>query len=460
MKTKPRIDLNAASFSFIGTCLVACSSNSNTANGDAGSGAVFPQDGSAGGPLQDGGTLQTDSGTTRTFYGVGGTVSGLAGGGLVLYNTINNDVLPINAGQTAFSFPSDIPVGTGYNIQVQAQPTNPSQVCTVLNPNATATGDVTNLAVSCVQNAFVVGGTVTGLGAGLTLTLQDNGGDDQAVTANGIFSFATWVVSGQGYTATVSGQPTAQNCTVSAATGNASDQSVSAISVVCTTLTNCNAILAALPTAPTGLYTINPNGTAIPAYCDMDTFPSGWTLVYDQQLADTTPTSAGYLDGGPTSQWISQNVSSPNNGQYSILNLIGSVASAPPNFTFRLEWPTGLNVVDGGTITAGDAGVPASVVWSQTINPTLADGGGAAALVDGSVIETPPGQAGGGGFGGLSLSPGVISLLSGNTNTSPYGRWAVGAVQPSSGTDANSVSISGIAAFRPYVVTRTRLWIQ
>ena len=45
---------------------------------------------------------------------------------------------------------------------------------------------------------FTVGGTTSGL-AGTGLTLQDNGGDDLALAADGPFTFATPVAGGRPY---------------------------------------------------------------------------------------------------------------------------------------------------------------------------------------------------------------------------------------------------------------------
>jgi hypothetical protein len=50
-----------------------------------------------------------------------------------------------------------------------------------------------------------VGGTLTGLPAGDTVTLQDNGGDDLTLTTNGTFTFPTALPNGQSYSVTVSG---------------------------------------------------------------------------------------------------------------------------------------------------------------------------------------------------------------------------------------------------------------
>ena len=54
---------------------------------------------------------------------------------------------------------------------------------------------------------FAIGGTVTGLGSGDVVVLEDNGGDELAVSTNGTFSFATSLASGATYAVTVRTQP-------------------------------------------------------------------------------------------------------------------------------------------------------------------------------------------------------------------------------------------------------------
>ena len=50
-----------------------------------------------------------------------------------------------------------------------------------------------------------MGGTLTGLPAGDTVTLQDNGGDNLTLSTNGTFTFPTALPNGQSYSVTVSG---------------------------------------------------------------------------------------------------------------------------------------------------------------------------------------------------------------------------------------------------------------
>jgi len=144
-------------------------------------------------------------------YTIGGTVTGVVGSGLILQDSAGNIVekLPISAanGNQAFAFKQLVPTGTMYTVTIFAQPTGPTQTCTV-TPNTasgTAIANVTNVAVVCPAVTFSVGGTVVGLlgktptppnQINLPLTdnsfqLQNNLGNTLNITENGPFAFAT-----------------------------------------------------------------------------------------------------------------------------------------------------------------------------------------------------------------------------------------------------------------------------
>jgi hypothetical protein len=168
-------------------------------------------------------------------FALRGTVTGLAGTGLVLQNNGGDD-LAIGA-DGEFSFPSPIASGAPYNVTVLTQPSGPSQSCTVANGSGTiGAADVTNVAVTCATGTFVVGGTVSGL-AGSGLVLQNNGGDDLAINGNGTFQFPSALASGGAYNVTVKTHPTGpqQSCTVSNGAGTITNSSVTNIAVVCAT---------------------------------------------------------------------------------------------------------------------------------------------------------------------------------------------------------------------------------
>jgi hypothetical protein len=81
--------------------------------------------------------------------------------------------------------------------------------------------------------AHAVGGTVSGLLNG-GLVLQNNGGDNLTISANGQFTFPTSLVAGSSYAVTVVTQPPTppQNCTVTAGTGTVA-ANVMSVNVAC-----------------------------------------------------------------------------------------------------------------------------------------------------------------------------------------------------------------------------------
>ncbi len=79
---------------------------------------------------------------------------------------------------------------------------------------------------------YSIGGNVTGL-SGTGLVLQNNGGNNLAVNANGAFIFSTPLAAATAYNVTVQSQPTNQTCTVSSGTGTVGSAAVSNVSVIC-----------------------------------------------------------------------------------------------------------------------------------------------------------------------------------------------------------------------------------
>ena len=64
-----------------------------------------------------------------------------------------------------------------------------------------------------------VSGTVSGLNAGVSLALQNNGADTITVTSNGTFVFPTKIASLGAFSVSVLTQPVGQSCSVTRATG-------------------------------------------------------------------------------------------------------------------------------------------------------------------------------------------------------------------------------------------------
>src|ERR1700730_8005526 len=106
---------------------------------------------------------------------------------------------------------------------------------------------------------FSIGGTVSGLAPGASVTLQNNGTETLIVSANGTFAFKTAIAATKPYLVTVSLAPTTppQTCTVSAGSGTAT-ATVTTVVVTCTTGTQAIGVTVA-GLSGTGL--IMQNGT-------------------------------------------------------------------------------------------------------------------------------------------------------------------------------------------------------
>lgn len=81
--------------------------------------------------------------------------------------------------------------------------------------------------------SYTIGGAVTGLTS--SVILQNNGGDNLTVSANGNFAFASKIATGSTYSVTVLTQPAGQICSVSTGAGTVSGGNVTNVAVVCAT---------------------------------------------------------------------------------------------------------------------------------------------------------------------------------------------------------------------------------
>ncbi len=180
-------------------------------------------------------------------YSIGGTVTGVVGTGLTLQNSSDNEQLAISPanGNQSFTFKNLVPTGTAYTVSIFAQPTGPVQTCVITPGTAsgTATANVTTVSIVCPAVTFSLGGSVVGL-AGKTPTppdqinlpltdnsfqLQNNTGNNEAVSQNGPFVFATPVALNGAYNVSVFTDPSTQpqGCTTwnykGVVTGNITD---------------------------------------------------------------------------------------------------------------------------------------------------------------------------------------------------------------------------------------------
>jgi hypothetical protein len=165
-------------------------------------------------------------------FTVGGTVNGLEGAGLVLRNNGGDD-LTID-GDGPFHFDTALPSGSRYDVKIATQPSNPNQTCSVQNGTGTVgSGNVTNIVVTCETRDFSVGGKISHLRGLGGLVIQNNGGDDLHIAAEGRFTFPTRLPAGASYNVTISRQPLFGRCEVRRGSGTIRDKNIDDVEVRC-----------------------------------------------------------------------------------------------------------------------------------------------------------------------------------------------------------------------------------
>jgi predicted transcriptional regulator len=243
--------------------------------------------------------------TTNT-YTVGGSVAGLLGTGLVLQDN-GGDNLPITTNGT-FVFATPVASGATYAVTVLTQPSTPTQTCSVAAGTGTvAAANITTVTVTCSTNAYMIGGSTSGL-SGTGLVLQDNGGNNLPVTANGAFVFSAAVASGSAYAVTILTQPTGQTCTVTNGSGTVAAANVTTVAVACAASYTVGGTVAGLLSGNSGV-TLQDNGGS-----------------------NQTITASGaftFLPGLPSGTAYSVTVLSPPTGYYCVVaNGSGTIAAA------------------------------------------------------------------------------------------------------------------------------------
>ncbi|MEH3086034.1 MAG: NHL repeat-containing protein [Xylophilus ampelinus] len=162
---------------------------------------------------------------------IGGSISGLAGIGLVITN--GSDSLSVPIGSTSFVMPSSVKVGEGYALTVSSQPAG--QTCSFDSGAGTMPdAAMRNAVLTCAADAFTVGGSVRGLtGNGLVLA---NGADTIAINpGDASFVLSQKIARGGSWKVFVERQPAGQVCSVSGGSGQVTDAPITSVQVECET---------------------------------------------------------------------------------------------------------------------------------------------------------------------------------------------------------------------------------
>jgi large repetitive protein len=148
-------------------------------------------------------------------YNLSATVSGLGPGAALTLFDNNEDFLGFSANGLE-NFNTTYADGATYSVGFSGAPFGAT--CTLANASGTVAGPGVNVTITCTAtNLYTVSVEVSGLLAGNSVTLQDNGADDLTVTSNttdAFPAFSTQLPPGSNYAVTVLTEPAGQNCTV------------------------------------------------------------------------------------------------------------------------------------------------------------------------------------------------------------------------------------------------------
>ncbi|MFW2532738.1 MULTISPECIES: DUF1566 domain-containing protein [unclassified Legionella] len=344
---------------------------------------------------------------------VGGTLSGLSGT-VVLQNN-GTDNLPVN-NSGSFTFSTPVAQGAGYNVTVLAQPA--TQTCTVTNGSGSVgTTDIASVQVNCADNAFNVGGTVSGLSG--TVVLQNNGTDDLFINNNGSYTFSTQVAQGAGYNVSILTQPVTQTCTITNGSGTMGGMDVTNVDVNCinntilsTSITDLalsvnNTVLNAALTGTARVITLRNTGSfaAVNLNITPPTWPTGTTSI---TTCGNTLTAGNdcTITITPGSTATSNGTNPCSNGTAPIAGEIQITANNANSISTNVVVLSYGCIYQGGYLFSVNDSTPntssikgkvaatsdeATLQWATVSNDTGADSN-SNGLANTTVLETPAGQ--------------------------------------------------------------------
>jgi alpha-tubulin suppressor-like RCC1 family protein len=339
-------------------------------------------------------------------YTIGGTVTGLSGTVTLANN--GGDARAVNASGT-FTFATALSGGAAYAVTVTTQPSG--QTCTVTSGSGSvAAANVTNVAVTCTNNTYTIGGTVQGLTGTVTLA---NGTDTRAVNANGTFTFATALLSGAVYNITVTTQPTGQTCIVTGGSGNVATANVSA-TVSCTTNpAGTTAILGKLGASWLHTCALRDGGTASCwGYNSSGQLGSGNYNNFSSPFIIPTLTNVTWIDAGYGASCLvygaAGNVACSGDGQG---NTFVNVSDGTGNFAGAQMVAVG----DGHKCLVTTAGAPKC--WGRGLEGQLGDGQMASSPTPVSVLGQPLPGCGPGPCATGTINSGVVQITAANNHS-------------------------------------------
>lgn len=111
-------------------------------------------------------------------YTLGGSITGLTASGLKLKNS--TEIIDISSGSVDFNFSNPLAYGSSFDISIDTQPLGVT--CGISNNSGAGTvgsSNITSVVVYCNPQVFVIEGTITGITAGVTVSLDGTDMKDQ-----------------------------------------------------------------------------------------------------------------------------------------------------------------------------------------------------------------------------------------------------------------------------------------
>jgi sugar lactone lactonase YvrE len=185
------------------------------------------------------GSTSTDSPQSFAIQNVGNQALDAISPGLIV-NGANFVAVPGSGGPSDCSPTFILAPGADCNVSISFKPQNTnspasSVIFTDNSFNEAPATQVVGLSGVALSSTYTIGGSVTGL-VGSGLVLQDNLGDNLPISANGAFTFATAINTGNPYSVTVLSSPIAQNCAVTEGGGTVANANITSVLVTCTTI--------------------------------------------------------------------------------------------------------------------------------------------------------------------------------------------------------------------------------
>ncbi|MES2935672.1 MAG: hypothetical protein V4805_19540 [Pseudomonadota bacterium] len=223
----------------------------------------------------------------------------------------------------------DIVISTGDFVSIKGQTAWPAISSLLLTSDAP---------VIPVQT-YSISATVSGLGSGKTVVLQNSNAQTLSFTSNTNGTFATKLGSGTSYAVSVKTQPSGQTCTVSNGSGTIASSNVSNVTVAC--VTNTYSIVATVSGLGSGQTLVLQNSNA-----ETLSFSTNTSKSFATKLA----TGAGYgvtVKTQPTGQTCTVSNGSGTIASSNISNVtVACIDTAAPNGTTGLLWPNGIEPGD------------------------------------------------------------------------------------------------------------------